>query len=111
MKLTHAAAAAILAFCSTSAAYSADYSNSLHARSAYAGTPDIYARDAYAEPENDFDLYARDAYAEAEPEAEEDFDLYARDAEAEAEPEAGDDLDLYAREAEAEEDELLELYV
>ena len=90
--MTAAAAAAILAFTSSVAAYyPTAYDSSL------------YARDAYAEAEpEDFDLFERDAEPDAEPEAE---------PEAEADPEAEAYLSGYEAGLEARDtDDFYELY-
>ena len=85
MKLTLAAAVAVTAFCSSALAYSGEHGNALHARDAYDTAPDLYARDAWAEPEDDeFELNAReadpDADADADAEADDDLDIHPRDA-------------------------------
>ena len=104
MQMNAAIAAAILAFTSSALAYYPTEYDSLYARDAYvdAKEHDLWTRDAFAEPDEEFDLYAREAEAEADalPEAYADYDeldLYERDV---------DDLDLRAREA----DEALEIH-
>lgn len=89
MHMTAAAAAAILAFTSSVAAYyPIAYDSSLYARDAFAeAEPDdfgLFARDAEPEPEAEFDIHPRDAYlsgyeAGLEARDTDDFyDLYAR---------------------------------
>ena len=105
MQLTSAAALAILAYTSAVFAHSADVEHSLYARNAYQDAHDIYAREAFVEPDEDGygDLYERDAFAEPD-EDDELGGLYAREAKAEAEADIEAEAELFRREAEAEAD-------